>query len=309
MRACTTFSSSSAASPARLRTISVTGKNVIPSPYDRQRPCATVAPNERAATSCARRVLPTPAAPKTVTSRHDCSSSAVRYAACRTSRSGPRPTRGESRRRKIRSAPARTSSRRQLLTGSLLPLSENDSSGPARTRSATSRCVSRPSRISPGCAACWRRAATLTASPVAIVCSVVGSPTTTSPVLIPIRSSSRTPKRSSSSRVQPRQRAPHLVGRAHCPERVVLVDDRDAEDGHHGVADELLDSAAVPFQHGAHLVEVADHHPPHRLRVHALAEAREARDVAEQDGDRLANERFGPVGHALTSVSRKAGKA
>ena len=91
MRACTTFSSSSAASPARLRTISVTGKNVIPSPYDRQRPCATVAPNERAATSCASRVLPTPAAPKTVTSRHDCSSSAVRYAACRTSRSGPRP--------------------------------------------------------------------------------------------------------------------------------------------------------------------------------------------------------------------------
>ena len=69
---------SSAARPARLRTISVTGKNVIPSPYDRQRPCATVAPNDRAATSCASRVLPTPAAPTTVTSRHDCSSSAAR---------------------------------------------------------------------------------------------------------------------------------------------------------------------------------------------------------------------------------------
>ena len=37
----------------------------------------------------------------------------------------------------------------------------------------------------------------------------------------------------------------HLVGRAHRPERVVLVGDRDTEDRHHRIADELLDRSAV----------------------------------------------------------------
>ena len=99
--------------------------------------------------------------------------------------------------------------------------------------------------------------------------------------------------------VQPRQGAAHLVRRSDGAQSVVLVNDRHAEDRHHGVADELLDRTAVPFQHGSHLLEVVQHHPAHRLRVHALAEAGEARDVAKQHGHRLADERLGPLGHVL----------
>ena len=53
--------------------------------------------------------------------------------------------------------------------------------------SRASWTVSSPSRILPGVAACSSRAATLTASPVTMACPTVGSPETTSPVCIPIR--------------------------------------------------------------------------------------------------------------------------
>ena len=99
--------------------------------------------------------------------------------------------------------------------------------------------------------------------------------------------------------VQQLERAAHLVGGPDGAQRVVLVDERHAEDGHDRVADELLHGAAVPLEHRPHLVEVADHHAPHRLGIHALAEAREARDVAEQDGHRLAEERLRHRRHAL----------
>ena len=58
------------------------------------------------------------------------------------------------------------------------------------------RSVSAPIRISPGCAACSSRAATLTASPVASRSAV---PVTTSPVLTPIRA--WTPSSGSASRI------------------------------------------------------------------------------------------------------------
>ena len=56
-----------------------------------------------------------------------------------------------------------------------------------RLRPRRGGSVAAPSRISPGAAACSSRAATLTASPVARVCPL---PTTTSPVLTPVRSAS-----------------------------------------------------------------------------------------------------------------------
>ncbi len=51
-------------------------------------------------------------------------------------------------------------------------------------------------------------------------------------------------------RPQPDRRdgRPQLDRGANSPERVVLVRLRDAEDRHHGVADELLDRAAVPLE-------------------------------------------------------------
>ena len=62
----------------------------------------------------------------------------------------------------------------------------------------------------------------------------------------------------------------------------------EPEDGHHGVADELLDHAAVPLQLGPHRVEVARHHLPERLRVERLAEGRRALQVGEHDRHDLA---------------------
>ena len=144
----------------------------------------------------------------------------------------------------------------------------------------------------------------MTASPVAIVCSAVGSPTTTSPVLIPMRISSRTPKRCSSSSFSRASARAHLVGGADRAQRVVLVDDRHAEDGHHRVADELLDGAAVPLERRrASRRSSASITRRSRLRVDALAEARRRRDVAEQDRDRLADERLGPLRPCLPSLN------
>ena len=82
--------------------------------------------------------------------------------------------------------------------------------------------------------------------------------------------------------------APLHLGRGpHGSERVVLVHDRDAEDGHHLVAAEPLDRAAVLPDDLGHRLRVARHHPPGRLRVGRLAERRRADDVAEEDRHRL----------------------
>ena len=53
------------------------------------------------------------------------------------------------------------------------------------------------------------------------------------------------------------QSVPHLRGRAHCSQRVVLVRSRHTEDRHHGVADELLHRPTVPLDDRLHPLEVA----------------------------------------------------
>jgi hypothetical protein len=65
--------------------------------------------------------------------------------------------------------------------------------------------------------------------------------------------------------VQRQQGGPNLVGRAHGAERVVLVHGGDAEDGHHRVADELPDGAAVALDRHAGCLEVARHDLPEPL--------------------------------------------
>jgi hypothetical protein len=74
--------------------------------------------------------------------------------------------------------------RRYAGTGSPFPLSESGASSSTSIASRVRRNVVPPMRMSSGAAACSRRAATLTASPVASR-SVV--PVTTSPVMRPIR--------------------------------------------------------------------------------------------------------------------------
>ena len=102
-------------------------------------------------------------------------------------------------------------------------------------------------------------------------------PVTTSPVLTPIRAC--TPS--------VRQRVAHLERRTDGSECVVLVQHGHAEDGHHRVADELLDRAAVRLDDPAHALEVASEQTAHRLRVGRLAEGGRTCHVAEDDCDRL----------------------
>ena len=57
-----------------------------------------------------------------------------------------------------------------------------------------------------------------------------------------------------------RQRVAHLRGGAHRAQRVVLVQHRNAEHGHHRVADELLHRSAVALDDRPHPLEVAREH-------------------------------------------------
>ena len=99
-------------------------------------------------------------------------------------------------------------------------------------------------------------------------------------------------------RVQVGEHGAHLRGGSHRPQGVVVVDRRDAEDGHHGVADELLDRPAVPLERGAYLLEVPRHHPLQDFRIEPFSERRRVGHVAEQDRHGLAQN-----GH-VTSVRR-----
>ena len=70
--------------------------------------------------------------------------------------------------------------------------------------------------------------------------------------------------------------------------RIILVRDRGSEHRHDGVADELLDRAAVALQLGAHSGVVAVEGCPDVLRIHALRASRRPDQVDEQDRHDLA---------------------
>ncbi|HEU5211652.1 MAG TPA: hypothetical protein VFU10_02690 [Gaiellaceae bacterium] len=86
------------------------------------------------------------------------------------------------------------------------------------------------------------------------------------------------------------QRAAHLHRRPAGAQCVVLMRGRDAEDGHDGVADELLHRAAVRLNDRLHALEVAREQRPEDLRIRGLPELRRSRDVAEHHGHGLAGE-------------------
>ena len=79
----------------------------------------------------------------------------------------------------------------------------------------------------------------------------------------------------------------HLRRRLQRAHGIVLVHGRQPEDRHHGVADELLDDAAVALDDRLHPLEVAREQRAERLRVERLAERRRADDVAEEHGHDL----------------------
>ncbi len=96
----------------------------------------------------------------------------------------------------------------------------------------------------------------------------------------------------------------HLGGRLHRPKRVVLVGLRDPEHRHRRVAHELLDRAPVALEDRAELRVVAAHQLPQQLWVCAVTERGRADEVAEQDGDGLAD-----AGRALGGERRGTGVA
>ncbi len=94
------------------------------------------------------------------------------------------------------------------------------------------------------------------------------------------------------------------------PFRVVVVGDRRAPDGHHRVADELLDRAAVPADDVLALLEVARQELAHGFGVAAFGERRESDEIGEQDGheapfgDACAGSEGGRFGHGTRAAGR-----
>ena len=88
-------------------------------------------------------------------------------------------------------------------------------------------------------------------------------------------------------RVQRLDRRAHLDHGADGAKRVVLMDSRDAEDGHDGVADELLDRPTVALERARGGLEVAGHDAADRLGVELGAEFGRLRDIREDDGHGL----------------------
>ena len=70
--------------------------------------------------------------------------------------------------------------------------------------------------------------------------------------------------------------------------RVVLVRHGCTEDGHHGVADELLDRSSVTLELRAQASVIRREQAAHVLGIHLLGARRKADEVAEEDGDDLA---------------------
>jgi hypothetical protein len=62
----------------------------------------------------------------------------------------------------------------------------------------------------------------------------------------------------------------------------------NAEHGYHRVANELLGSAGVTFDHASRLIEVAAHHPPKSFRTEPFAERSRASHVRKNDHNDLA---------------------
>ena len=136
------------------------------------------------------------------------------------------------------------------------------SSGSTRSSCRTSpawRRVRSPIRVSPAAAACSR--------PGGDVDGVTGHERLAaggvarnhhSPLLTPVRASIRTPQSRSISSLRRSSASLSSAAAPDRPDGMVLVDDRDAEDSHHRIADELLDGSAVTLERARNHLEEAD---------------------------------------------------
>ena len=140
-------------------------------------------------------------------------------------------------------------------------------------RPSVSRCAPGPIRIWPGSAACWRRAATFTASPVGK--RGVGG------LGDHLAGLDADPRRQVDRFQDPERRLDGALG-------VVLVRLRHTERRHDRIAGELLHGAAVPLDARGDLVEELRHAAAHDLGVAGLDQAAGVDEVDEQDRGKLA---------------------
>ena len=222
-----------------------------------------------------------------VTTRHTRSLTAVSSSARSRASSLARPTNGESIRRSIPAAPGSTSSKRHASTGSDLPFSTSGEHrlGPNGIAHQPERRVADQDLVAAG-----RRLQALCdhdgvarreCLPVGRVAGdyLAGVDAGTHPDPDPMGRLELV--------VQLRELVAQLDRRAHRPQRVVLVHERDAERRHDRVADELLDRAAVPLQDLAGRLVVAGPDVAQRLGIELLAERSRIGHVAKDERDGL----------------------
>ena len=201
--------------------------------------------------------------------------------------SASRPTRGESILRATPAASGSTSSSRQASTGSDFPFSASAGTGSTVTASRTRRIVASPTRISPAVGG--------RLEPLRDVDGVAGGERialgrVACIDLARVDAGPHTdpdPERRLELVVQARELAAELDRGPDCAQRVVLVHDRDPEDAEDGVADELLDRAAVALEHRPRRLVIARPDTPERLRIKLLTKRRRVLDVAEDERHRL----------------------
>ena len=111
----------------------------------------------------------------------------------------------------------------------------------------------------------------------------------------PVLTATRTFRSRSSSSFRLPDRAADRECRQYGPLRVVAVRDRGPEQGHHRVADVLLDVPAEALELRAHPAEVGRLDAPQILGIEAGRDAGEVDEVDEQDGDDPALLASGPV--------------
>lgn len=78
----------------------------------------------------------------------------------------------------------------------------------------------------------------------------------------------------------------HIECGTKCPDGIVLMSDRRAEQRQQRIADELVDEAAIGFDCLGHLFEQFVLQHPHDFRVDLLAQRREAAEIGKEHGHR-----------------------
>ncbi len=172
-------------------------------------------------------------------------------------------------------------------TGSRLPFSVAGGSSSYSKRRSVASYVAWPTATPISGATDWMRDAVLTASPARKRSPAPGVTIEADKRLAGVDADAQ-PQRSAAEGGQARGPVADPEGGSDGPFGIVFVRLRDAEHADDGVADELLDDAAVRLDLATRDREVAGQHPVDVLGIRRLGRRGEADEIAEQRGDDLA---------------------